>query len=224
MARSPLFPVPAARSARTTTNTRWRFASSAPRASCSWTTTGSWYGSTEKGATRSAWISSPAPVPTSATGPRTRSSTSPPASRRATVHPASSQRSPRRSCRPRTPAGPAASSKHAHAKDVRRMSADRELLDEEGRQRRDRWLSLFVHRPDAAAEVEPEPELAAILEHYEEFWNERIAPFFAELYATSGLEPKTVELIATALLALRGWETGVRAHTSLALRSGATPA
>jgi AhpD family alkylhydroperoxidase len=104
------------------------------------------------------------------------------------------------------------------------MSADRELLDEEGRQRRDRWLSLFVHRPDAAAEVEPEPELAAILEHYEEFWNERIAPFFAELYATSGLEPKTVELIATALLALRGWETGVRAHTSLALRSGATPA
>lgn len=102
------------------------------------------------------------------------------------------------------------------------MSADRELLDEEGRKRRDHWLSLFVHHPDAG-EVEPEPELAAILGRYPEFWNERIAPFFAELYATTGLEPKTVELISAALMALRGWETGVRAHTTLALNAGATP-
>jgi AhpD family alkylhydroperoxidase len=98
-----------------------------------------------------------------------------------------------------------------------------ELLDEAARARRDRWLSLFVHRPDEVGEVEPEAQLAAILEHYPDFWNERIAPFFAELYATSGLEAKTVELIATALLALRGWETGVRAHATLALKSGATP-
>jgi AhpD family alkylhydroperoxidase len=103
------------------------------------------------------------------------------------------------------------------------VSDDRELLDEAGRERRDRWLSLFTQRPDAPGEVEPEAELAAILEHYPDFWNERIAPFFAELYATTGLDPKTVELIATALLALRGWETGVRAHSTLALRSGATP-
>jgi 4-carboxymuconolactone decarboxylase len=103
------------------------------------------------------------------------------------------------------------------------MSADRELLDEEGRKRRDHWLSLFVHHPDAPGEVEPEPELAAIQGHYPDLWNERIAPFFAELYATTGLEPKTVELISAALMALRGWETGVRAHTTLALNAGATP-
>jgi AhpD family alkylhydroperoxidase len=103
------------------------------------------------------------------------------------------------------------------------MSFDRELLDPAGQERRDRWLSLFVHDPDAQGEAEPEPQLAAILEHYTDFWNERMAPFFAELYATTGLEPKIVELISTALMALRGWETGVRAHTSLALGAGATP-
>jgi AhpD family alkylhydroperoxidase len=103
------------------------------------------------------------------------------------------------------------------------MPADRELLDDAGRVRRDRWLSLFVHKPDEAGEVDPEPQLQAILEHYPEFWSERIAPFFAELYATTGLEPKTVELIVTALLAFKGWETGVKAHTTLALMSGATP-
>ena len=103
------------------------------------------------------------------------------------------------------------------------MPADQELLGEEGRERRDHWLSLFVHSPDEPAEVDPEPQLQAILEHYPEFWSKRIAPFYAELYATTGLEPKVVELIVTALVAFKGWETGVRAHTTLAIKSGATP-
>ncbi len=99
-------------------------------------------------------------------------------------------------------------------------------LDERGEAHKAAWLEKFLH--DAAA-ASPEDRHSAdavldpILENYGAFWNERIAPFFAELYAVSGLEPKTVELIATALLALRGWETGVRAHTRLALDSGATP-
>ena len=46
------------------------------------------------------------------------------------------------------------------------MSFDRELLDQAGQERRDRWLAQFVHHPDAPGEVEPEPELAAILHHY----------------------------------------------------------
>lgn len=96
-----------------------------------------------------------------------------------------------------------------------------ELLDPAAQQRRDRWLDLFTH---ASQDDRPaDPVLSPLIDHYGDFWNKRIAPFFAELYATTGLDPKTVELIATALLALRGWETGVRAHAALALRSGATP-
>jgi AhpD family alkylhydroperoxidase len=43
------------------------------------------------------------------------------------------------------------------------------------------------------------------------------------LYGSSGLDRKTVELIVTALLALRGWETGVRTHAALAREAGASP-
>ena len=99
-------------------------------------------------------------------------------------------------------------------------------LDDEGQARKDAWLGRFLYDP-----TEPQPSTRAdadrvldpMLEHLGQFWNESISPFFAELYAVSGLEPKTVELIATAALALRGWETGVRAHARLALQSGATP-
>ena len=64
------------------------------------------------------------------------------------------------------------------------------------------------------------PEMVAFLTHYREFWEEKTAPYFADLYVTSGLERRTVELIMTALMALRSWETGVRAHTKLALEAG----
>jgi AhpD family alkylhydroperoxidase len=71
--------------------------------------------------------------------------------------------------------------------------------------------------------AQPEPQLRAILTHYGGFWEQSVAPFFASLYATGGLDKKTQELIVTALLALRGWETGVRTHAALALEAGATP-
>jgi AhpD family alkylhydroperoxidase len=98
-------------------------------------------------------------------------------------------------------------------------------LDADAAQRRDVWLAKFLHDPDV---LPPDPQdpadrlLNPILAYGDGYWNDRIAPFFAELYAVSGLEPKTVELIATALLALHGWETGVRAHARLALESGAS--
>ena len=99
-------------------------------------------------------------------------------------------------------------------------------LDEAARARRDAWLKEFLHESGAEgapALTDADRVLDPLLDHFGAFWNEAISPFFAELYAVSGLEPKTVELIAIAALALRGWETGVRAHTRLALQSGATP-
>jgi AhpD family alkylhydroperoxidase len=99
-------------------------------------------------------------------------------------------------------------------------------LDERGEARKTVWIEKFLHdtaNPPADDRHPADRVLDPMLDNYGTFWNERIAPFFAELYAVTGLEPKTVELIATALLALRGWETGVRAHTRLALDSGATP-
>jgi 4-carboxymuconolactone decarboxylase len=68
-----------------------------------------------------------------------------------------------------------------------------------------------------------EPELEAIVENYTEYWNEQVLPFFTSIYEQSGLDMKTVELIVTALCALRGWETGVRVHAQQALEQGATP-
>jgi AhpD family alkylhydroperoxidase len=100
-------------------------------------------------------------------------------------------------------------------------------LDEEAAKRRDVWLAKFLYDaqavPDSEGQHPADRLLEPILNHPGGYWNERIAPFFAELYAVTGLEAKTVELIATALLALRGWETGVRAHARLALDSGASP-
>lgn len=98
-------------------------------------------------------------------------------------------------------------------------------LDEEGEARKAAWLGNFVHDPRApvTGQIGADHVLDPLLEHLGEFWNESVSPFFAELYAVSELEPKTVELIAIAALALRGWETGVRAHARLALASGATP-
>ena len=69
----------------------------------------------------------------------------------------------------------------------------------------------------------PEPQLETITTHYADFWEKWLTPFFVNLYGSSGLDKKTVELIVTALLALRGWETGVRTHAALALEAGATP-
>lgn len=98
-------------------------------------------------------------------------------------------------------------------------------LDEAGKARRDEWLRLFTTRQDVDAP--PAHPADAVLEptfrHFGGFWDASLAPFFAETYAVSGLERKTVELIATAALAVRGWETGVRAHARLALDAGATP-
>ena len=99
-------------------------------------------------------------------------------------------------------------------------------LDEAGEARREAWLARFLHDPKAPADESAPPAdrlLEPLFAHYGDWWNERVSPFFAELYAVTGLERKTVELVATALLALRGWETGVRAHTRLALEAGATP-
>lgn len=69
----------------------------------------------------------------------------------------------------------------------------------------------------------PEPQLETIMTHYKDFWEQWLTPFFVNLYGSSGLDKKTVELIVTALLALRGWETGVRTHAAYALEAGATP-
>ncbi len=96
-------------------------------------------------------------------------------------------------------------------------------------ERRDRWQALFTHDLDqfheqsASGAGQPEPQLEAMIRHFGPFWNEQIAPFFAEVYAETGLDRKTVELIGCALLAARGWDTGVRAHAALALEAGATP-
>ena len=66
------------------------------------------------------------------------------------------------------------------------------------------------------------PEMVPFLTHYRDFWEEKTAPYFAT-YATSGLNRRRVELVVTALMALRSWETGVRAHTKLALEAGCSP-
>ena len=96
-------------------------------------------------------------------------------------------------------------------------------LDDDAAARRDARHERFQHDPAAPRAVDPADRvLEPMLDHLGDYWNERVAPFFAEVYAVSGLERKTVELIATALLALRGWETGVRAHARLALDAGAT--
>jgi AhpD family alkylhydroperoxidase len=69
-----------------------------------------------------------------------------------------------------------------------------------------------------------EPGLESIVAHYGSFIDEAMAPYVAELYRTSTLDEKTKELVVTALLALRGWETGVRVHARQALAAGASPA
>src|SRR4029077_9462045 len=68
-----------------------------------------------------------------------------------------------------------------------------------------------------------EPELEAIMTHYKEFWDADVTTFFSKLYQAGGLDEKTTELVVTSLLALRGWETGVRTHVWQALDVGATP-
>jgi AhpD family alkylhydroperoxidase len=68
-----------------------------------------------------------------------------------------------------------------------------------------------------------EPGLEAILAHYGSFVDAAMEPYIAELYRTSALDEKTKELVVTALLALRGWETGVRVHARQALAAGARP-
>jgi hypothetical protein len=71
-----------------------------------------------------------------------------------------------------------------------------------GRVRRDAWLQKFLHDPDGAVPpgvTEADRVLGPTFEQFGEFWNEAISPFFAELYAVSGLEPRTVQLMASGL-------------------------
>jgi 4-carboxymuconolactone decarboxylase len=68
----------------------------------------------------------------------------------------------------------------------------------------------------------PEPGLDAILSRYGEFIEDSVEPYIAELYRVSTLDEKTKELVVTALLALRGWKTGVRVHAHHAIEAGAT--
>src|SRR4051812_14833791 len=68
-----------------------------------------------------------------------------------------------------------------------------------------------------------EPELQALIRNYPELWHERILPFYREVYDASGLDERTLELILVAILALRGWRTGMRVHAKQALDAGATP-
>lgn len=70
---------------------------------------------------------------------------------------------------------------------------------------------------------EMEPQLETLFKYYGDFWTATGGPFFDGLYARGGLEPKTQELIILAMLAIRGWETGIRTHVRLALDAGATP-
>jgi alkylhydroperoxidase/carboxymuconolactone decarboxylase family protein YurZ len=69
----------------------------------------------------------------------------------------------------------------------------------------------------------PEPGLDSILSHYGDFIDNSVEPYIAELYRVSTLDEKTKELVVTALLALRGWRTGVRVHARHAVDAGATP-
>jgi 4-carboxymuconolactone decarboxylase len=68
-----------------------------------------------------------------------------------------------------------------------------------------------------------EPELDGLIQRYPELWHERILPFYREVYEASGLDERTLELILVAVLALRGWQTGIRVHAKQALDAGATP-
>jgi len=67
-----------------------------------------------------------------------------------------------------------------------------------------------------------EHELDAFRDSYPEFWSDELLPFFRRVYEVAGLDTKTTELIVTSLLALRGWETGIRVHALQALDAGAT--
>lgn len=68
-----------------------------------------------------------------------------------------------------------------------------------------------------------EPDLTPIRTHFKQFWEADVTAFFSKLYQVGGLDDKTTELVVTSLLALRGWDAGVRTHTWQALEAGATP-
>lgn len=68
-----------------------------------------------------------------------------------------------------------------------------------------------------------EPQLAAMMEHYPDFWEHELLPLFQRVYDHAGFDERTMELIVIALLVLRGWDTGIRVHARQALDAGATP-
>jgi alkylhydroperoxidase/carboxymuconolactone decarboxylase family protein YurZ len=68
----------------------------------------------------------------------------------------------------------------------------------------------------------PQEELAPIIQHFPEFWQEAGHLFTDSLYEAVHLDRKTIELILCALLAAKRWETGVRTHVAKALEVGAT--
>lgn len=65
-------------------------------------------------------------------------------------------------------------------------------------------------------------ELREITTYFPEFWRQAGDLFAGTLYEESKLDRKTIELILCALLAARGWETGIKVHSSQALEAGAT--
>jgi AhpD family alkylhydroperoxidase len=67
------------------------------------------------------------------------------------------------------------------------------------------------------------PDMADLLTRYQEMWETSAAPFYTAVFESTGLDVRVRELIAIALLAMKGWEAGLQFHARAALEAGVDP-
>jgi AhpD family alkylhydroperoxidase len=67
------------------------------------------------------------------------------------------------------------------------------------------------------------PDMAELLTRYGEMWETAAAPFYAAVFESTGLDVRVRELIAIALLSMKGWEAGLQFHARAALEAGVDP-
>jgi AhpD family alkylhydroperoxidase len=67
------------------------------------------------------------------------------------------------------------------------------------------------------------PDMVPLLTHYKEMWETSAAPFYTAVFESTGLDVRVRELIAIALLSMKGWEAGLQFHARAALDAGVDP-
>jgi AhpD family alkylhydroperoxidase len=67
------------------------------------------------------------------------------------------------------------------------------------------------------------PDMIHLLARYREMWEKSAAPFYSAVFESTGLDVRVRELIAIALLAMKGWEAGLQFHARAALEAGVDP-